>query len=220
MKLHIATLGLYANERIDHVLMKRGADRVVLIYTERNEEEVREIRTRYKSKGIPVESELVDPWRYEEILAKIIEVIIRHPNHEIEFNISCGSRVMAAASHMAAVLTESTVYFVTEREETRIGDLVTVQPLSLNMLTEPKRRILENLQVNGGAVGSQAELGSRAELHAASISRHLKELEQVGYIEREKHGHKKSISITTLGRAILALKNLRRQRKWGDGDNA
>lgn len=110
-RLHIATLGLYANERVDHVVLKRGADRVVVIYTKENEEELADIRARYHHYGLPLDARKVEPWSYEEVLSEILEVVLDYPNHEVEFNISCGTRVMTTAAYMAALFTDSPVFF-------------------------------------------------------------------------------------------------------------
>ena len=51
-RLHIATLGLYNNMLVEHVITKRGADKIAIIYTERNEEELRGIKERHETKNV------------------------------------------------------------------------------------------------------------------------------------------------------------------------
>jgi CRISPR locus-related DNA-binding protein len=216
MKLHIATLGLHANERVDYVLMKCGGDKLALVYTEKNSDELKEITARMKRAGIPVIAKRVDPWGYHKILNGILEIVLEHSEYEIEFNISCGTRVMTSAAQMAALFIDSTVYFVTEKDGDVMGEIAQVEPISVSMLTEPKKNILSELVDLGGSVDSQKKLGTRTSLRASSISKHLKELERAGYISRELHNRQKSVEITGLGRTVLQLKRVRKMLLWGE----
>ncbi|NWF94515.1 MAG: MarR family transcriptional regulator [Candidatus Thorarchaeota archaeon] len=213
--LQIATLGLYANERVDQVVLMKGADKLVLLYTEANKDDVVSFKERHAKAKHPIDAELVDPWGYESILATVLDIILRHKEYTVQFNISCGTIAMRAACHMAAVLIEAPVYFVAETERDAGRPLVEVQPLSLSKLTAPKRTILSNLIRLGGHVQSQKELADVEGAHPSSISKHLKELESQKYIRRSREGGKKTIEITELGKVILRLKDARRDRVWG-----
>jgi DNA-binding MarR family transcriptional regulator len=94
------------------------------------------------------------------------------------------------------------------------GDIIKVQPVSVAILTEPKKIILQRLEDCGGAVDSQRELGSRADLKASSISKHLNDLEDAGYIIRIDHGRKTRVEITNLGRIVFNLKTFRQENIW------
>jgi len=212
--LQIATLGFYANERVRHVTTRRKADEVHLIYTEENSAELEKIREMYSKDRIPVSHSCVHPWKYESILADILKIVVAHKEYDIEYNISCGTIAMRAACHMAAILTDSPVHFVGEKAGDVVGDLETVQPLSISQLTSPKKRILRSLMENGGSVQSQTELGSRVSLGVSSISKHIKELQKYGYIKKTIENGKHSLEITDLGKIILELKQIRKDRKW------
>lgn len=213
--LQIATLGFYANERVRHVTTRRKADEVHLIYTEENSAELEKIREMYARDRIPVSYSCVHPWKYESILADILKIVVARKEYDIEYNISCGTIAMRAACHMAAILTDSPVHFVGEKAGDVVGDLETVQPLSISQLTSPKKRILRSLIESGGSVQSQTELGSRVSLGASSISKHIKELQKYGYIKKTIENGKHSLEITDLGQIILELKQIRKDRKWG-----
>ncbi len=215
MILHIANVGIYANERIDHVLIRRGADKVILVYTEVNRKEVSQIREKLKEYLIPVDLVYVEPFDYEQVLSRILEEIAKHSDYRVEFNVSCGTRIMTAASCMAAVLVGSPVHFVCQDGDELPGKLVTVHPLPRAMLTKPKKNILDRLVELGGTVNSQAELGTRVGLGVASISKHIKDLEQFNYVKRNKEKGKNKVVITDLGRVILQLKQARKERLWG-----
>jgi len=212
--LQIATLGLYANQRIDYVLNRCAADKLVLIGTEENKEEIEAFKSRFNNQNYPFDYRILEPWNYEKILATVLEIVLEHPKHMVEFNISCGPPTMRIACHMAAVLLEAPVHFVSEEGEKIIGDLVTVKPIPISKLTEPKRNILHELAKKENGINSQTDLGSKVELRASSISKHLKELRAANFVVTEKIGLRNQTTITDLGRMILRLKETRKERIW------
>ncbi len=215
--LQIATVGIYANERINHVTTRRPVDKIHLICTEANMPDVQSIISHYETERIPVTYSCVQPWSYAETLAEVLDVVMQNPGCDIEFNISCGTTGMRAACHMAAVLIEAPVHYVGEKPDDVVGSLITVQPLTTSKLTEPKKKILTVLIDNGGRVESQADLGSRTNLGAASISKHIKELVRLGLVEKVLLGGKNSIRATTLGKVILRLRTARAYRRRSRG---
>jgi len=214
MRLHIATLGLYHNMLVEHVITKRGADKIAIIYTERNKEDLEGIIERHETKMVPVISRKVPPWDYHEILSTILKVVSEHEDYDIEFNISCGTRVMTAAAYLAALFADAPVFFVVDPDEEEIGDVIMVQPVSVVMLSEPKRKILQRLNALGGKSDSQKSLGSRTDLGASSISKHLNSLNAAGYISRSQSGRKTRVEITNLGQIVLNLKTFRKDNIW------
>ena len=213
-RLHIATLGLYHNMLVEHVITRRGADKIAIIYTERNEEDLEGIVKRHETKQVPVISRKVPPWDYHAVLSTILEVVSEHEDYDIEFNVSCGTRVMTAAAYRAALFVDSPVFFVMNPDEEEIGDIIMVQPVSVAMLTEPKKKILKRLDELGGEIDSQKNLGSRTDLGASSISKHLNLLDAAGYISRTRNGHRTRVVITDLGRIVLNLKTIRKNTIW------
>ncbi len=212
LRLHIATLGLHANERVPHVVMNRGADKVVIIHSERNEEEAKDQVRDFVSSGMNASCVRVNPWNYEEVLATIIRVIVEHPEYdEVELNGSCGTRVMTAATYMAAVLVNAPVWFVTDEPNPVNRRIIEARPVSISKLTEPKEMIFRRLLDAGGHIDSQRELGSRTHLRAHSISKHLRELEDLRYIRRQRRGRTTSVDLTPLGEIVLRLKILRQK---------
>jgi CRISPR locus-related DNA-binding protein len=199
---------------VEHVITKRGADKIAIIYTERNEEDLQGIKERHATKRVPVVSRKVPPWDYHEVLSAILEIVTEHEDYDIEFNISCGTRVMTAAAYLAALFTDSPVYFVIDPDKDEIGDVLKVQPISVVLLSEPKKKILKRLEELGGSSKSQRDLGSRVELGASSISKHLNSLDEAGYISRSQNGRKSSVEITNLGRIVLNLKTFRKGNVW------
>jgi DNA-binding transcriptional ArsR family regulator len=107
---------------------------------------------------------------------------------------------------------------VIDPDKEEIGEVLKVQPISVSLLTEPKRKILRRLEEIGGVAKSQRELGSRVDLGASSISRHLNSLDEAGYISRGQEGRKSTVEITNLGRIVLNLKTIRKANVWGSNE--
>ena len=213
-RLHIATLGLHQNILVEYVITRRGADKVALIYTEGNEEDLTAIRQEIEGNMVGVIAKKVPPWDYHEVLSAILEIVSDHEEYEIEYNISCGTRVMTTAAYLAALFTDSSVYFVKSAARDQVGDIIMVQPVSVALLSEPKKTILKRVEEAGGTIESQRMLGTRADLKASSISKHLHALEDAGYIIRTRHGRKTRVEITNLGRIVLNLKAFRKGHVW------
>jgi len=199
---------------VEYVITKRGADKVAIVYTEKNVEELSRIKLEIQGNLVDVITKKVPPWDYHEVLSGILEIVSKHEDYEIEYNISCGTRVMTSAAYLAALFTDSPVYFVKSVDD-QIGDIIEVQPFSVALLSESKKIILQKLVEVGGTVDSQRELGSRADLKASSISKHLHTLEDAGYIIRTPHGRETKVEITNLGRIVSNLKAYRKGKVWG-----
>ena len=110
-RLHIATLGLYRNDLVEHVIMRRGVEAIAFIYTDKNENDMKKMKAEKESKGIRVVDKKVDPWDFNDILAGILTIVteFQKENYEFEYNISCGTRVMTSAAYRASLFTDSPV---------------------------------------------------------------------------------------------------------------
>ena len=80
-RLHIATLGLYRNMLVEHVIAKRGADKIAIIYTEKNEDYLEEMVKKLENNKVPVITRKVPPWDYHEVLSTILEIVTDHENY-------------------------------------------------------------------------------------------------------------------------------------------
>ena len=212
MKVQIATLGIYANDRVEQVVMKKSTDKVIIVHTQENTSEAEALRGRFSAHGVECECIEVHPWNYEKILTALLDQVLKHPDDEIEFNGSCGTRVMTAAVHMAALIIDAPLYLVVRPDDNAPGEVVELRPVPVSMLSAPKKEILRRLIEKGGRVESQRELGSRTELGASSISKHISDLVRARYVRRERHGTKKAIVITDLGRMVFRLKQARERK--------
>jgi CRISPR locus-related DNA-binding protein len=199
-------LGLYRNELVDHVLAIRGADKIVIIHTEGNEEDLERIRSDVRRRKIPFVSKKVPPWNFNKVLSDILEVVIEHEDYEVEYGISCGTRVMTAAAFRAALYTDSLVFFMTDPDKKEMGKIIHVEPISVTQLSQQKKKILNKLKELGGFVEKQSQLGSRNDLSAASISKHISNLASSGFVKTKKTGRGTQVQITDLGRTVSAMK--------------
>ncbi len=207
--LHIATLGLFANERIHHLIARRRVDSVAFIYTEENKEEVETYRQKYESMSIPVFLREVDPWDFEGIMASILEVVAEVDTEEIEYNLSCGTRVMTSAALMAALVTESKVFFFSEKDGDALGEVIPYNLETIAKLGDGKRRLLAALSMQKNSCGTQNDLINELGIRRAGVSRHLKELTEAGYVDIVEENRPKVYALTKLGEVVLRLKEFR-----------
>ena len=212
-KTHVATLGFYANEMVEYVLLRRGADRIVLVYTIENEIQYIMLQQDLLKRGMEVIPCKVVPWQFEIILANILEEVTKHTDSKLEFHASCGTRVMTAAAQVAALLTESPILFVEREMGGTLGDIIEIKPASLDKLTPRKREILAGIQELGGSV-TQNDLIKQIELQRSGLSKHLKGLLTAGYVVLESETRPKIYQISYLGRVILSLKQFRKMAIW------
>ena len=213
-RVHVATLGFYANEMVEYVLLKRAVDKVILVYTEENKNKFEMLRNELEGEGMPVIPCKVAAWRFELILATILEEITKHTDSVFEFHASCGTRVMAAAIQMAALLTESSIFFVERGEGRSFGGVVELKPAALELLTERKRDVLQGIQKLGEKI-TQIELIQELGIKRSGLSKHLKELRESGFVSVEDQSRPKRYSVTHLGRIIVSLKEFRKMTIWG-----
>ncbi len=215
-RLHVATLGLNRNDLVGYVIHKRPVDALVLVYTNENKEDMLKIRADNESSGIPVLPVKVEPWDYHNVLAGILGAVTRKEYEEygLEFNPSCGTRVMTAAAYMASLMTDSPVYFVTDPQESGYGDLISLSPMSLTKLPSPRKRVLGVIEDRGGTVENRDEIKSETALSKAQVSRHVKNLAAVGYVEVGE-GKGGFVRTTNLGKIVYNMKKYRNGRVWG-----
>ena len=51
-RVHVATLGFYANEMVEYVLIKKGVDKVILVYTEETKSRFNVLKEEPEENGI------------------------------------------------------------------------------------------------------------------------------------------------------------------------
>ena len=214
-KIHVATLGLYSNEMIEYVLLRRGSDKIILVYTEESEIQFISIQRNLRKRGMDVFPCKVVPWQFEVTLAKILEEVTKHPESILEFHASCGTRVMTAAVQVAALITESSVLFVERELSGALGRIIEIEPASIDKLTPRKRDILIGIQKLGGSV-TQKELVKDLSVQRSGISKHLKGLVAAGYVDSRAETRPKSYKISDLGRVILSSKQFRKMTVWAN----
>ncbi|MBS3793990.1 MAG: MarR family transcriptional regulator [Candidatus Thorarchaeota archaeon] len=202
-KVQIATVGKHETGRLQFVLYRKESDKLIMLHTETTRTQAESIKEKVETR-LPVELVSVEPWDYHDVLGNALDAAYRNRACELRFNPSLGTRVMTSALIMAAMFTNSPVYLVKE-EEGKPVDVVDVLPIRRTMLTQPKKNILNKLLSERDCVSSQRELGSRTSLAASTISGHVRDLEDAGYVNRSKGPEGNVICITDLGRIVLRV---------------
>ncbi|MCF2136438.1 MAG: DUF6293 family protein [Candidatus Thorarchaeota archaeon] len=207
-------MGFHRTQRVDYVIRHFGGNKLVLLHSEDTKDNAEAVKEEIE-KAFTVELRPVDPWDYYDVLATALEIVLEHQGWEIRFNPSLGTRVMTAALVMAAAYINAKLYLVIEIQGEEKG-VREIEPIKREKLQTPKRKILEKLIEAGGCVESQKDLGSRMELGASSISRHVNMLRDWGYITKDPRtgSEKKGICITKLGRVVLGL-----SKHWKENDS-
>ncbi|MGQ4911860.1 MAG: CRISPR-associated CARF protein Csa3 [Candidatus Thorarchaeota archaeon] len=209
MILQIATLGLYDNKRVAFAATKRRVDKIVVVSTEKNRDEVDRMQTEFEKAHIPFEFVEVNPTDFENILVTILEVIVRHAEYDIECNASCGTRVMAGALQLVAYIVNAPIVIVDEDY-----NLTVVSSPMDAVLTKTRREILDTLVKMGGTCTSIRNLAEEVGLSRGQASRQINALHKAGYVERTR-SKTVTVTITRIGRIVLRVKQLRKQRGWG-----
>jgi DNA-binding MarR family transcriptional regulator len=155
------------------------------------------------------------------ILRKRQSLLIEQLNHhkfddcQIEFSITSEDCVIILAASVAAAITKASILCATEIEPLRISE---VWPSELVNLTHKKREILDYLE-NSSCPVAQKEISRNTGIRQSGISRHLRDLELAGYIERDRVARIKQVQITELGSVILHHKQIRKRRVWDSFTN-
>ncbi|RLI55567.1 MAG: hypothetical protein DRO87_08870 [Candidatus Thorarchaeota archaeon] len=207
--LQIATFGLYDNKRVVFAATKRSVDKIVVVSTEENRDEVLAKRAEFEAMHIPFENVEVEPTNFKNVLIAILEIIANHAEYDIECNASCGTRVMAGALQLAAYIVGAPILIVGEEYE------LTEVPSPMDVvLTESRREILNVLAKRGGTCNSIMDLAQEVGLSRGQASRQVNALYKAGYVEKNR-SKTMTVSMTDIGRIVLRVKQLRKERGWG-----
>jgi DNA-binding HxlR family transcriptional regulator len=230
-RMFIATIGKYQHDRIEYALLGRSVQRIELMHSDAPESKDAALKILEKYKSV-VHLHEVNPWEYLEILSLALRLVNENPKYTPEFHIGLGTRVMTMALAMAALFTESEMFFVVEDEEMKPRELMEISVLPTSPIAAQKRTLLKILSDMKGKEAISAEVLRKKikEIHAerthefppgyvipssASLSKHLKTLESWGFIRRTKIGKKTHIQLTKLGETVLEMK-LSRRNLWSD----
>jgi CRISPR locus-related DNA-binding protein len=218
MILQIATLGLFDNERVIHASTKRKVDKLVVISTEKNRDEIEQMAKDFKRRRIPFDHVEVDPLKFKPILAAVLDVVAKHPEYDVEFNVSCGTRIMAGAAHMAASVIGAPLIFVVTSDDEESYDMTILGYPNDAILTAGRRKVLAALANMNGKSTSIKDLAAESGFSRGMATRHVNALNKAGYVVK-KGSRPVIVEITDIGKIILRLKQLRKERGWGRREN-
>ena len=209
-KIHVAILG--KQETIEHLAIRRRIDELIIVYPYETHEIADELITRFSNHGIPVEPVVVMPNDFSTTLSSILDALNQKEfdEYQIEFSITSEHCILTLAACVAAAITKASVICATGTE---LIDITEVWPSELVNLSLKKREILDYLERLSTPI-TQKEISKSTGIRSSGVSRHLRDLEQAGYIRRNRVARNKQVHITDLGSAILHHKQLRKRRIW------
>lgn len=209
-KIHVALLG--KQESLEQLAIRRSIDELIIVYAEEETELADKVIARFSSLGIAVEAVRTVSDDFHNILSLILSALShrRIDEYQIEFSIASEHCMMTLAACVAAAIVRASILCTTQAEPLQISE---VWPSELVHLTHKKREILDHLE-NSGCSIAQKEISRNTGIRQSGVSRHIRDLELAGYIERNRVAGMKQVHITELGSIILHHKQIRKRRVW------
>ncbi|RDE11472.1 MAG: hypothetical protein C4K48_11440 [Candidatus Thorarchaeota archaeon] len=209
-KIHVALLG--KQESLEQLAIRRSIDELIIVYAEEETELADKVIAHFSSLGIAVEAVRTVSDDFHNILSLILSALShrRIDEYQIEFSIASEHCMMTLAACVAAAIVRASILCTTQAEPLQISE---VWPSELVHLTHKKREILDHLE-NSGCSIAQKEISRNTGIRQSGVSRHIRDLELAGYIERNRVAGMKQVHITELGSIILHHKQIRKRRVW------
>ena len=211
-KTHIAMVGKNWDKKIEYTIIRRSVDRLILVFSDGRNDEVYEFLEHLRLMNIDAMPLVIKEGDFSAALASLLNVLNtrRFDGCQIEFNVTCASRLMTLVASVAAVILKGTVLYTYEDEPV---DITEVCPAELCNLTKKKKDVLSFLNHVRNSV-PQKRIGKELGIAPSGVSRHLSDLEHAGYISRATVSRKKTVKITNLGAAVINSKQIRNRRVW------
>jgi len=209
-KIHVTFLG--NQKSLEQLTIRRSIDELIIVYSREKTELADWSIEHFSSFGILVTSVCVVPDDFHNILSSILSALNhrKFDEYQLEFSITSEHSVIILAACVAAAIVKASILCATETEPLQISE---VWPSELVSLTHKKCEILDYLE-NSGCPIAQKEISRNTGIRQSGISRHLRDLELAGYIERDRVARIKQVQITELGSVILHHKQIRKRRVW------
>ncbi len=210
--VHVAVFDRDATQLIARTIIHRRTDELILVGPFSHIDEHQRFLDQYTGLGIQTTFVDIEDFSLDEILSTLLSAVdnARLDDFDIEFNIACNNPIVAIAACVAATMTQS---LLISSDDTNLSALLLLRPDQLLHMSQNKRRILEYLDMQYGQV-PQVNISRDTSVTRASVSRHLKDLIQAGYVKRARIGRQKTAEITSLGQVVLHHKLVRKRRVW------
>jgi DNA-binding transcriptional ArsR family regulator len=164
---------------------------------------------------------IINPFKEDSFL-RIVELIIEIHKHlrntdcEVWINITGGTNLMSAAAEAAAVLTNSSAYYVVKGMDNAPQTVITLPWHSMN----PKELDEENLSIlnelmklpSGKGMSNDSLIeelcrkrGTTKNMSSKTMSKRLSKLARAGYITQERIGRENINEITAWGKVATLL---------------
>lgn len=223
-RVMIATIGLYEHDRIRFAISERPVQHIVLLHSsaEPSKEAANQVVREYGSRKVTLHE--VDPWDYNALLVKALEIPEEFPNHISEYHVGLGTRVMTLALAKAAHFLDYNAFMVIEDEDKTMRELQKIKQLPHNTLSSQKKLILKVMKRHGDWFDSIRHIIREVKAYIdeppdddiirneiSKYHTHIGHLEDYGFVKTEKRGRRRAAKITSLGESILTLKRTRKK---------
>ncbi|MEM4396940.1 MAG: ArsR family transcriptional regulator [Candidatus Woesearchaeota archaeon] len=175
-----------------------GYETIYLISSNKTKNVAQEIKKKISQIYEKVEIELVDAYDLHEILSKILKL---SKGKVVEFNLTGGTKVMTLAFYIAAILLESKCIYYSL--EDRLIEIPVISRSWFNRNLNGKKIVLLNYLLKKNY--TVKELSEMLKLSPQTVEGHLKTLEYLNFIRREKVGKNTCISITEIGKLYVEI---------------
>ncbi len=183
-------------------------DKVFLICSKETKKYAQKIEKIIKSM-YNYEKIVIDPSNFEEIIEKVFQKITYYD--KLVINLTGGTKIMILSLYFIAQLKESTCFYIFKEKDGKMTKLdvpIMSLPESLenlkNKVKGKKERIIK-LLINKKEGYTLNELESILKIKKPTIEGHLKTLEELKMIKRERYKKRVIIKISTEGRILFKV---------------
>ncbi len=222
-RLVIATIGLYAHDRISFAIARRPVQKMVILHSKdpRSHDAAKQLQSEYGKEMVDLIE--VDPWDFEALLITALDLPNKYPDFTPEYHIGLGTRVMTMALAISALFLGYEMYMVIEDEEHTMRSIKLIRSLPLHPISPQKKLILTVLNDHPDGIHGIRELvrairrlkeestdDAIRDAEISNYNKHVRDLAEWEFVSVNKKERKNLIKITNLGAAILSLKRHRR----------
>jgi CRISPR locus-related DNA-binding protein len=208
-EIQIALVGL-TPEAITAGLRFKKADKIYLLHSKETLKYAEKLDKDLSAVGYAkIYLEEINPFELNSTVYKIIEIKNKEVNNNISINITGGTNLMAGAATSAAYFCGASAFYVLfdkkNKQSTGIYELPIPNLPYFKNLNKEKREILTFVSKKGQV--KQIDIARDLGKTPQAISRHLKTLKRMKFVNIEENGREKIVNLTNEGKLVISWAN-------------